>query len=226
MTRARGIRLLDVDPSLRAALSPELCRDAAVSLVVAAREFEPGIWERSEYGARDQLGCLVVTGLVTRTVKVPEGQSVELLGPMDLVRPWQEDAASFCESEFRLLQRTMFAELDAGFAARLCRWPPLLAEFSSRILRRSRRLAVDAAISNIVGVEQRILMLLWHLAERWGHVTSEGVVVDVALSQQLLAELAGTRRPTVSTALSTLQESGRIRSADDGSWVLLGSAPC
>lgn len=219
------ISLLQVDPALGAHLPPKARRRAAESLVVPALRLKPGIWDAGG-GESDGLGYLVVTGLLTRAVGVSKGRSVELLGPLDVLRPWQEDAASFCESEFSVLQTTTLAKLDGSFVERLCEWPGIVVALSSRMLRRSRSLAVDAAISNIVGVEDRVLILLWHVAERWGHVTREGVVLDVQLSQQLLSELAGTRRQTVSTALGALQASGRLRVGPGGRWMLVGDPPC
>ena len=58
------------------------------------------------------------------------------------------------------------------------------------------------AISQLVRVDRRLLALFWHLAERWGRVTGDGVLVPLTLSHRMLSQLVGARRPTVSTALS------------------------
>ncbi len=47
-------------------------------------------------------------------------------------------------------------------------------------------------------------MLLWHLADRWGRVRSEGVVLPLRLTHSVLADLVAARRPTVTTSLSEL----------------------
>ena len=55
-------------------------------------------------------------------------------------------------------------------------------------------------------VERRLKALFWHLAERWGRVSGDGVIVPLALTHRILGQLVGARRPTVSTALSELAE--------------------
>lgn len=86
--------------------------------------------------------------------------------------------------------------------------------------------AVAAGSLPIVGLEERLLILLWHLAERWGEPVKEGIRIPIGLPHRLLAELVGARRPSVTTALTSLQEEGRLTSAANGCWVLLGDPPC
>jgi hypothetical protein len=59
-------------------------------------------------------------------------------------------------------------------------------------------------------------------------VTGEGVVVPLTLSHRLLGELVGARRPTVTTALASLDREGKLRRRSDATWLLTGepaSAP-
>jgi len=51
-------------------------------------------------------------------------------------------------------------------------------------------------------------------------VTSEDVVVPLALSHRLLGELVGARRPTVSTALANLSRAGKLNRRGSGDWLL------
>jgi CRP/FNR family transcriptional regulator, cyclic AMP receptor protein len=67
-----------------------------------------------------------------------------------------------------------------------------------------------------------VLTLLWHLAERWGRVTPDGVAVPLALSHGMVGQLAGARRPTVSTAVAKLVREGAVARGDAGTWVLTG----
>jgi hypothetical protein len=90
---------------------------------------------------------------------------------------------------------------------------------------RARRLAVMQAICQFNRVDRRVLTVLWHLAERWGRVTPAGVVVPLALSHRLLAELVGARRPTVTTALGELLRAGEVSRTADGAWLLTGEPP-
>ena len=56
----------------------------------------------------------------------------------------------------------------AGFATIIGRWPDLVAALFGRAIARSRSLLLNLAIGQLVGVDIRLLVLLWHIAERWG----------------------------------------------------------
>jgi CRP/FNR family cyclic AMP-dependent transcriptional regulator len=49
-----------------------------------------------------------------------------------------------------------------------------------------------------------VLVLLRVLADRWGHVSPEGIHVDVRLTHETLARLACAQLPSVSTALASV----------------------
>jgi hypothetical protein len=71
-----------------------------------------------------------------------------------------------------------------------------------RHVRRVRSLAFQRAIAQLPRVDDRMLVLLWALAERWGRVSPDGVRVPVGLPHRMLATLVGARRPSVTTALT------------------------
>jgi hypothetical protein len=62
------------------------------------------------------------------------------------------------------------------------------------------------------------------LADRWGRVTLDGVVVPVRLTHDMIGRLVGAHRPSVTTALSELSRAGRISRLPDG-WLLRGDPP-
>ena len=115
--------------------------------------------------------------------------------------------------------------LGAAFAARLRQFPEVNAALFARLHARGQRLAETQAISHGTNVEGRLHAMLWHLAGRWGRVTSDGIIVPLALSHRMLAEMVGAGRPTVSTALSELGRRGELARRSDGTWLLCGSAP-
>jgi CRP-like cAMP-binding protein len=78
---------------------------------------------------------------------------------------------------------------------------------------------------SIVGIEERLHALLWSMAERWGEVVADGTRVEMNVPQQVLAEMVGARRPTVSLALGKLREDGLVESDGSGGWLLRGSPP-
>jgi hypothetical protein len=82
------------------------------------------------------------------------------------------------------------------------------------------------ALRGIVRVDQRLLLLMWSLGERWGKVTRTGIRIDLPLRHQLIAELVGARRPTVTTALARLRARGLLeRLPNRVGWLLCGEAP-
>jgi len=74
-------------------------------------------------------------------------------------------------------------------------------------------------------IDARLLLMMWRLADRWGRVTSDGVVVPLRLTHGWLAHLVGAQRPSVTTALGNLAGAGRVERLDDGSWLLRGDPP-
>lgn len=221
------MQLLQCDPRLAEGLSAEERSLAAESLPVQAAVLKKGSWDPGAGPPEPgHLGHFVCRGLLARRVAVGRGRSVELLGRGDLLRPWQEDASSFCLDSWEVLEPTTLAVVGPATARALGRWPAINANLVARGVNRSRASVAAAAISSIVGLEERLLILFWHLAERWGESAREGVQIPIRLPHRLLAELVGARRPSVTTALANLQEEGRLVSAPNGRWVLLGDPPC
>jgi CRP-like cAMP-binding protein len=98
-------------------------------------------------------------------------------------------------------------------------------ELFNRGTRRAHHLAVALAIAHHPRVEDRLLLTLWHLAERWGRVHRDGVVVPLPLGHQRLADLVGAHRPSVTTAMGALARAGSLSRRDNGDWVLHGAPP-
>ena len=114
------------------------------------------------------------------------------------------------------------ALIDRRAGAQLGRYPEISAVIVDRLSERAQRLAITQAISQLNRVDRRLLALFWHLAERWGRVSRDGIAVPLALSHRLIGELVGARRPTVSTALAELARAGQLIRRDDGTWLLTG----
>ena len=67
------------------------------------------------------------------------------------------------------------------------------------------------------------MLLLWHLAARWGRVEPGGIRLSLPLTHRLLGQLVGAERPSVSHALARLSAPGSSPArADD--WHLHGTA--
>jgi CRP-like cAMP-binding protein len=121
--------------------------------------------------------------------------------------------------EWRLLMPVRFALLDAAFLQKAARWPQVGWHLTRRTLNRGQASAVQLAICSRPRVEDRLQLLMWHLARRWGRVTTEGVRLDLPLTHAVLGKLVGAHRPSVTTALGSLGDRGLVIREDDG-WVL------
>jgi CRP/FNR family transcriptional regulator, cyclic AMP receptor protein len=195
-------------------------------LWASALKLQRGPWQPASEPHGTYLGYLVLDGLLGRRVVVPDrGRSLELLGRGDLFSPWQEDSPSFSQIAWTVIEPTWVASLDHSFAAQVRQVPELLEALTDRALRRSRRIAVSAAIANTVGVEERLLLLLWQLTELWGRKAHGGAVLPFRLSHQTLADLVGARRPTVTLALRGLTNRGLLERGQTGEWILSGDPP-
>lgn len=173
------------------------------------------------------IGLLVLNGLLLRRVGVNGRFGGELLGNGDLLRPWQgEDLQPAIPrtTAWRVLEPTRLAVLDRAAARRIARFPDLTGRLVERALERSRNLSVGIAIIHHPRVEARLEMLLWHLADRWGHVRPDGIAIPIQLPHTLLAELLAAQRPTVTTAMSELTRRGLIVPMHRG-WLLRGQPP-
>jgi CRP/FNR family transcriptional regulator, cyclic AMP receptor protein len=221
------VDLLERDAELARAVPPAMRHGRGLPLSASVLKLKRGPWEPDvrEPGV-DHLGLLMLDGLLARRVLVPErGRSLELLGRGDLFRPWQDEAASFERLSWTVIEPAAIAILDQPLAARAREVPQLLEALTDRALRRSRRLAVSAAIANTVGVEERLLLSLWQFTELWGRKAPEGAVLPFRLSHQTLADLVGARRPTVTVALRNLTQRDQLRRDESGHWILVGDPP-
>ena len=171
------------------------------------------------------MGLLLISGVVSREVVVADTISTELLGPGDVLRPWALDGSP------PMLQTTVALERAGGEphgaagpprASALGRFPEVGAVIVDRLNDRAHRLATTQAISQVNRVDRRLLALFWHLAQRWGRVTSDGVVIGLTLSHRMLGQLVGARRPTVSVALGELAAGTSWCRRPDGTWLLKG----
>jgi CRP/FNR family cyclic AMP-dependent transcriptional regulator len=229
-TGCGSVQLLNLDPELARELDPRRAREASHRLYARALEIPRGRWTPSQAlleGTRP-IGLLILEGLLVREATVGDHPSAELLGPSDLLRAWDDDDAEELlprTIEWNALATTRVAVIDHAFAVRAAQWPEVFAALLDRAARRAERLVVLQAIAHLTRVDDRLLALLWCLAERWGRVVPGGVLVSLRLSHRTLAGMVGARRPSVTTALGQLMGRGELERRDDGEWVLRGETP-
>lgn len=227
--RPRAVRVLDEDPDLAARLDPTQIEPARRSAIAAVASYEPGPIavppSLTEPGA---YGLLVIDGLIGLRMSIPERCHLELIGPSDVVRPWVELgpwATVPSAVRWEAMVPTRVAVLDRRYAASIARWPELCAALMNRLVLRSRRMAFQLAVVSIPRTEDRLLLSLWQLADRFGRVTREGVHVPFPLTHQNMADMISTRRPSVTNALVELSRDGRVVRRSDRTWLLCGGPP-
>src|SRR3954467_9947522 len=227
---AGWVPLLQVDGELAQRL-PEATVAEATPLAIAPTEWlDPGEWRPDPTPAAERashLGLLVIDGFLARRVRVLGRPATELLGPGDLLLPWEPDRTEpfVVGARWEVLDDALVAVLDRRFTGLVARWPEITVALLGRAVSRSRSFALSLAISQLVGVELRILALLWHVAERWGAREGDGIEVPVRLTHELLGSLISAQRPTVTRALGHLLDDGRLSRRADGLLAVHGEPP-
>jgi CRP-like cAMP-binding protein len=190
----------------------------------------PGAWQPPQdlQRQRGHLGLLVVDGLLTRDVVLGASTATEIVGRGDILRPADHDGEAApvpFDIEWTVLDPSLVAVLDRRFAASAGAWPEMLETLMRTAIRRVHSLALHLAVSHLRRVDTRLLVLLWHLADRWGRVEPDGVRVPMRLTHQTLGRLVGAQRPSVTTALKQLGDGGHVARMTDGTWLLRGDPP-
>jgi hypothetical protein len=225
--RQKAVSLLRELPELGEQLTPEVREAAERQLLAAVVTLAEGRWQPELQIAPGHLGFMVLDGLMTRDVSVRRTTCAEIIGPGDLLRPYDHDGAAApvpFDIHWNVVQETRLAVLDRRFATMAAQFPEVPAALIASAVQRSSWLAFRLLINSVTRVDVRLLLLFWHLADRYGRVTAEGTFVPVPLTHQLLGKLIGAQRPSVTTALGQLADRGMVERADGG-WRLHGDPP-
>jgi CRP/FNR family transcriptional regulator, cyclic AMP receptor protein len=211
--------LLLLDRRLGAGLSRSQRADAKRELMARTTLLRPGD-SGAELFRTGLFGALVVEGALARRVCTDRGRSLEVIVKGDLLRPWQEDSGWVIESTIDALVTTRVAVIDRFAGDSLCKFPPVIEALLERAFRRIRSMATQAAFDSRAGMDQRVLASMRHLADRCGEKGADGVVIPLPLTHQMIADLLGAQRPSVSAAISRLSAEGMMRRTDGRGWVL------
>ena len=224
MSERPKVPLLEADPQLGRLLPAHRLDAARGALAVRVARVPQGEWRIGENGASEHLGVLVLEGVIGHDVLMSGSTSTELLGPGDVLQPWTREHQPLLRRTVRwhVLSESRVALLDRQLSWQLGGWPEVHAALMGRMGERAERLATAQAISKLTRVDRRVLAFLWHLAERWGRVTADGVLVPLTLSHRMLGQIVGARRPTVTAAVRQLIDAGEVERRPDGSWLLIG----
>ncbi len=218
--------VLREDPGLAEGIDPSLRSQAMDTLVAREVQLPAGAWPNRRLLVDNGLGLLLLDGVLLHRIGIDRRFGAELLGEGDVLRaPYQEGESTLTlTNDWIVLEPSRLALLDERFVVQLAHFPELAGRLFSRAVSRSRQLAVNMAIVHQARVDVRLHLLFWHLADRWGRVRRDGVVIPLRLTHAVLSDLVAARRPTVTSALSELGKRGLLRPVDEG-WLLSGDPP-
>jgi CRP/FNR family transcriptional regulator, cyclic AMP receptor protein len=183
----------------------------------------PGDWHppAASGAGSNWLGLLVLDGFLSLESGYGPESALEIVGPGDLLRPWDEDLEyplPAIAHQWRALTPTTIALLDDEFAARIAAWPALTSEIFARAGRRARWLTARLAVSQQIHIRDRILCLFSRLAIRWGTTVADGAIVPIPVTHEQIAGLIGAQRPSVTIAAGELSSEGLLTRLADRTW--------
>jgi len=117
--------------------------------------------------------------------------------------PYPATAATMVDSEIYLIRSEDFQEL-------VRRYPDVaikIIRVLGQRLRQSMELVRDLSFKQ---VPHRLAGLLMKLGEEYGRETGEGLLIDLPLSRQELADIVGTSRETVTRELKKMEREGML----------------
>ncbi len=220
MAAPSTVRLLAIEPDIGRYLTSEE-GDGAETLSVPARDLAPGPLDvHGLLTGSGAFGAFIVTGVLLHHLQIGEQPALRLLGPGDILSLSEAPPSLLTASRCVTVVSTRLAILGTEFLVAARRWPRLIAGLHVRTAEQGDRLATQLAICQLPRVDQRLLSLMWMLAESWGYVTPHGTRLPMSLTHDTLGGLIGARRPTVTLALRELAERGAVVRQGDG-WLLL-----
>src|SRR4051794_18585135 len=217
--RLPAVYVLDRDDDLGRLLDPSRMAMARRRLRAPLISLTPGRWVPPS--AMAGTSVLALDGLLVREVVVADEVAAEIVGPGDVV-PVLGDEQRMLPASVRwsAIAPAQLAVLGSRFARTLLAFPEVTLTLMERQRERTERLLSLQAAARLKGAECKVLALLWLLADRWGRMTRDGVVLPIALQHTVMANLVGARRPTVSSAIGRLQRRGALLRRADGGWLL------
>jgi CRP-like cAMP-binding protein len=214
------VLLLDVEPDLAPGLGGAELESLRKSLVVPGFAVGEGMTPPRALSP-DAIAAVVVSGLLVCERDVFARPAAQVFGPGDMIDP---SMLRDRHATWRALTNAHLVVLDEHFVLAARRFPQLLRGLTARMLQSCDELQLRASIVGMPRVEDRLLAMLASFAIRWGHVTPQGLTLELPVTHQLLGRLVGARRPTISLAVGTLREQGLLHRDGHGPWILPAAA--
>ena len=225
----RGVRLLQADPDLGAELSADDREQVARQLVLPTLTLEPGPWDvehldRVQGVEGDAYGLLLLTGMIAIRVAIAGRTCTRLILPQELLLlDGTEEDTLPTRWSWSAVEPATLAVLDRRLLLAGSRWPGLMAAIIKRSALQVRQGLLQQSISQLPRVEDRLLALMWSIADRRGIVRGEQIWIPLPVTHEILAQLIGARRPTVSLGLKKLADDGQVVLDGEG-WLIQRSS--
>lgn len=225
-----AVGLLQADPDLGARMAPERFAAAQRALVARMVAVPEGhwAWEQMLPAPPGVVGFVICSGIFARRARMYDGNSVELLGAGDVIMPWasEHDSAVGFETSvnWQVLARGRLALIDNELLLKSAPWPEITKALLTRAITHARWLAGLHAAAGHTRVEDRLWLVLWQIAERWGKITPDGVTLSMpGLTHETIAGLVAASRSSVTKAFGDLRDRGLLERRPRGVLVLHGA---
>lgn len=221
---AATVRLAPVLPDILASVPAEdrgLAERTLVVPLVSARDED--LAEAIGMLTPGAFDFLIVGGVVLKETTLGRRSALELLGPGDVLAPPLTAARqldSRAVSRYLAHGEVSLAAIQGHFRQAVRRWPGIADFLHDRLGGQTHRASMHLAMLHQPRIEDRVIALFADLAERFGHVTAEGVLVDLPLTHDVIGGLVGSRRPTVTLALRKLASDGVLERLGNNRWKL------
>lgn len=174
---------------------------------------------------RAAFAAIVVDGVVLHRLAIGGEPGLRILAPGDVVFPVPDGGGpTFGRSMYSARSSARLALLGGDFLNAVRHAPRLLVGLQSVTAEQLDRLSTQLVICQLPRVSDRVLAMLWLLADSFGRVTTAGTRLPLSLTHEVLGALVGARRPTVTLAIGELTKRGAVIHQDRG-WLLLERPP-
>ena len=223
-TRTPVVSLAEVSPDVMSSI-PEADHAIAERALLAPRlsARDADLIEVLDAAPSDAFGFLLVDGVVLKETTLATRSALELLSAGDILAPvLSEDRQYDSRAVSRYVAHTpvSLAVLGDRLRAASRRWPAVADDLHDRLARQAHRASAHLAMLHASRVEDRITLLFEDLGERCGRMTTDGVVIDISLTHDLIGRLVGAQRPTVTLALQTLAGAGSLCRVGKDRWMI------
>lgn len=221
---ALEVSLAAVLPEILATVPPadrELARRALTVPIVSASDTDLAPVIRTQ--TPGAMHFLIVDGVVLKETTLARRPALELLGAGEFLAPPLTAARqleSRAISRYLAHGRVSLAVIEAHVRQAARSWPGVANSLHDRLARQTHHASMHVAMLHLPRIEDRLIALFADLAERFGRVTSNGILIDLPLTHGIIGGLVGSRRSTVTLGLQELASDGLLERLDGDRWKL------